>query len=247
MVEANKGERPFAVFDIDGTLIRWQLYHAIADALARRGNIKPEVYQRIRDARLRWKRRSDESSFKDYERQLILIYEEVLEKLSVDEFNEAVEAVYEEYKDQVYTFTRELISRLKKKGYFLLAISGSQSEIVAKIADYYKFDDYVGTIYEYAEGRFTGKKVIASKNKAKTLRLLIKKHHLSLKGSVAVGDSASDASMLELVELPIAFNPDAELFDEAKEKGWKVVLERKNMIYELEFRDGKYILAKTNA
>ncbi len=27
--------QPFAVFDIDGTIIRWQLYHALADELAK--------------------------------------------------------------------------------------------------------------------------------------------------------------------------------------------------------------------
>ena len=35
--------RPFAVFDIDGTLIRWQLYHSIADTLARLGHIEPKL------------------------------------------------------------------------------------------------------------------------------------------------------------------------------------------------------------
>ena len=34
----------FAVFDIDGTLIRWQLYHAIADELAKSGHIDAETY-----------------------------------------------------------------------------------------------------------------------------------------------------------------------------------------------------------
>ena len=40
--------RPFAVFDIDGTIIRWQLYHALADELAslridREGRGEPRI------------------------------------------------------------------------------------------------------------------------------------------------------------------------------------------------------------
>jgi HAD superfamily hydrolase (TIGR01490 family) len=238
--------RHFAVFDIDGTLIRWQLYHAIADALARSGHIKPESYQAMRDSRMQWKKRSGGSSFKVYEKQLILTYEEVLSTLSLEQFNEAVDAVFNEYKDQVYTYTRDLLVHLKKEGYLLFAISGSQTEIVAKIASYYGFDDYVGTAYEYKYSRFTGKKSVGSLNKAATLKDLVDKYAATYAGSVGVGDSESDAKMLELVDKPIAFNPERALFANADVKGWKIVLERKNVVYELEKKDGKYQLVTSN-
>ncbi len=236
--------KQFAVFDIDGTLIRWQLYHSIADTLARQGHIKPEVYQTMKDARMVWKRRqSDKGSYLEYERQVIDVYETILRTLSFQNFETAVDAVFEEYKDQVYTYTRDLIGKLKKDGYMLLAISGSQTEIVAKISDYYGFDDYVGTTYERAGRGFSGRKQIGSLNKDKTLKALMKKHSLNPKGSIGVGDSRSDIAMLELVEKPIALNPERELFKHAKEQGWRIVLERKNVIYKLEKHDGRYLLA----
>jgi phosphoserine phosphatase len=52
--------------------------------------------------------------------------------------------------------------------------------------------------------------------------------------------------MMEMVKLPIALNPEKKLYEHAKQHGWKIVLERKNMFYELESKDGKYQLAKTN-
>jgi phosphoserine phosphatase len=52
--------------------------------------------------------------------------------------------------------------------------------------------------------------------------------------------------MLDLAEQPIAFNPEVALFKIAQQKGWKVVVERKNIFYELEGKDGKYQLVKTN-
>lgn len=237
--------RKFAVFDIDGTLIRWQLYHAIADTLARQGYIKPEVYQSMKDARMAWKRRSG-GSFQDYEHQVIEVYETILKKLSFEQFELAIGAVFEEYKDQVYTYSRDLLLKLKKENYLLFAISGSQTEIVAKIANYYGFDDYTGTVYERSDKGFSGSKTIGSLNKDETLKRLVKKHGASFRNSVGVGDSRSDISMLELVEIPIALNPEADLFKHAKQQGWKIVIERKNMTYELENHNGKYELVKTN-
>lgn len=238
-------KRPFAVFDIDGTLIRWQLYHAIADALAKRGHIDAKTHQKIKDARMVWKRRTHGEAFSAYQTELVTVYEKLLLDLSVKQFNEAVQAVFDEYKDQVYIYIRELVKRLKKDGYLLFAISGSQIEIVSKIASYYDFDDYVGTIYAHEKDKFTGAVTIHLGGKHVVLEELIAKHHASLAGSVAVGDGASDISMLEMIETPIAFNPEKKLFDYAKGKGWKIVIERKNMVYELEKKDGRYVLAKT--
>lgn len=238
--------RPFAVFDIDGTLVRWQLYHAIAEALAKRGHIDTKTHQKIKDARTLWKNRTHGEAFGDYQTELIAVYEKLLLDLSVRSFNEAVQAVFDEYKDQVYIYTRDLIKKLKKDGYLLFAISGSQIEIVSKIAKYYGFDDYVGTVYAHEKDKFTGSATIHLGGKHVVLQELMAKHHASLAGSVAVGDGASDISMLEMVEIPIAFNPEKKLFDCAKDKGWKVVVERKNMIYELEKKDDRYVLAKTS-
>lgn len=238
--------KKFAVFDIDGTLIRWQLYHATADALARLGHIDPDAHAAVRKARMLWKRRVSGSGFKDYEIEVIKVYEQALAKIDKPALDKAIQLVFDEYKDQVYTYTRQLIDELKKKEYLLFAISGSQTEIVEKIAAHYGFDDSVGTTYEYAGGRFTGKKTVGSHYKDQALKNLVTKHRASFTSSIAVGDSRSDIDMLELVQMPIAFNPEKELFNHARHHGWKIVLERKNIVYELESSDGQYQLAKTN-
>ncbi|MBI2008950.1 HAD family phosphatase [Candidatus Saccharibacteria bacterium] len=238
--------RPFAVFDIDGTLIRWQLYHAIADALAKRGLIDAKTYQSIRDARMVWKQRTHSEAFSAYQSELVVAYEKLLLDLSYKDFKKAVNAVFDEYKDQIYIYTRELVKRLKKEDYLLFAISGSQMEIVSKIAKHYSFDDCVGTIYEHEKDKFTGAMTAHLGGKHVVLQELIDKHRASIADSIAVGDSAGDISMMEIVKTPIAFNPEQKLFEHAKTKGWKIVIERKNIVYELEMRDGKYILAKTN-
>ncbi|MEK7095706.1 MAG: HAD family phosphatase [Patescibacteria group bacterium] len=244
--QAAASRRPFAVFDIDGTLVRWQLYHAIAEALAKRGHIDAKTRQKIKNARMVWKVRTHNESFAAYQTELIAAYEKLLLDLSYKDFNQAAKTVFEQYKDQVYIYTRELIKKLKKDGYLLFAISGSQIEIVSKIAKYYGFDDCVGTVYAHEKDKFTGAVTIHLGGKHVVLQELITKHHASLAGSVAVGDGAREISMLEMVETPIAFNPEKNLFDHAKGKGWKIVIERKNMVYELEKQNGRYILVKAS-
>ncbi len=234
--------RSFAVFDIDGTLIRWQLYHAIVDALAHQGIIAPNLHQKVRTSRLAWKRRTHLESFKDYEKSLVVAYEQVLTQITIKQYEQAVQAVFDEYKDQVYRYSRNLIRDLRKQNYLLFAISGSQQEVIAKIAAYYHFDDFVGTAYEQANNRFTGKKASHLGSKHLILQTLVDKHQAGWQGSLAIGDSESDISMLEAVERPIAFNPTRALFEQAKQKGWPVVIERKNMIYELAPKDRGYWL-----
>lgn len=226
--------RPFAVFDIDGTLIRWQLYHAVAETLAKLGHIDPQTHAAIREARMLWKKRTDENSFKQYEEVLVRSYDQLITQLSVDLFMQAAHKVFDEYKDQAYTYTRQLILDLKQQGYILFAISGSQTEIVALIAGHYGFDDFVGSTYTHKNGFYTGNKIVAAHSKHKILEELVKKHGVIREGSVAVGDSASDSSMLETADQPIAFNPDKSLYQTALKNGWKIVVERKNVVYELE-------------
>jgi len=237
-------ERPFAVFDIDGTVIRWQLYHALADELARSGHLDAKEFQKVRRARMQWKQRVRETSFEDYEQTLIALIDKGIRGITVKDLEAACERVMAEYKDQVYTYTRDLIRELQKKDYLLFAISASQVAIIGMVASYYGFDDFGGSEYEVKDGRYTGnKKLLFREAKPEYLKSLVAKHGAKWQGSYAVGDSESDIPMLESVERPIAFNPTKKLFAHARSRGWKVVLERKNMVYELEPDDDGYLLA----
>lgn len=233
----------FALFDIDGTVIRWQLFHSIVNELIRRGQFPDESAKAIHDARMTWKCRENEDSFKAYEQVLVNAYLDALTGLSKVQHDAAIENVFEEYKDQTYTYTRDLVRKLKEQGYLLFAISGSQQEIVSKFAEYYGFDDAIGAHLELLDGRFTGKVETPAIGKQAALDKLLARHDISHDGSIAVGDSESDIVLLEAVEQPIAFNPTAGLLQVAKQHDWKIVLERKNVVYELEPKGGTYLLA----
>lgn len=232
----------FAVFDIDGTLIRWQLYHAVVDRLAKNNLLGSNAHNRLHNARMIWKRRENVDAFLSYEKEVIAVYEEALGDLDVKVFDKIVKEIVSEYKSQTYIYTRNLAKKLKAKDYVLLAISGSHQELVKHIAKNYYFDDWVGTEYIREGNRFSGVKKVPSLDKKSVLKKLIKKHNLSTKNSYAIGDSKSDAMILEMVENPIAFNPDRKLLAIAKKHRWPIIIERKNVIYKLKAGDNGYVL-----
>lgn len=234
--------KKFAVFDIDGTLVRWQLFHTIVDQLARQNSIDLDEHARMTDLFTMWKKRAGSDSFRIYEEATLHTWYALLKNLSYDEYLKAVDIVFETHKDNVYTYTRDLIKSLKSHGYLVIAISGSHQEIVDKIAEYYHFDFAVGSVYSTKKGSFTGDEVTPVTDKGIVLKKIIAEHDLSLKDSIAVGDTASDAKMLQLVEKPVAFNPNESLLEIARSNNWKIVVERKNVIYELESAENNYYL-----
>lgn len=238
----SKSPRSFAVFDIDGTIIRWQLYHAVSDQLAKNGLIDAAAFEHVRRTRMNWKKRAGEDSFATYERELIKVFNRAIKGMKVSDFAQAADQAFEEYKDQVYTYTRDLIRELQAKNYLLFAISGSPSTIVAKLAKHYGFDDFAATNYPSLKGRFTGEEELSVGRKHQLLEQLIKAYGASRRGSIAVGDTEGDITMLEMVDRPIVFNPSKQLLAHATKAGWEIVIERKNVVYKLQAQDGSYIL-----
>jgi HAD superfamily hydrolase (TIGR01490 family) len=237
-------ERPFAAFDIDGTIIRWQLYHAIADELARQNLVDKQSFQAVKVARSDWKNRRQEDSFQRYEDRLVTLIDSTITQITPQQLQAACNIVLEKYKEQVYTFTRDLIKKLKSNGYLLFAISASQIEIVGAFANYYGFDDFGGSSYELKANHFTGaKNLLWSAEKKRFLENLVSKHSATNKNSFAFGDSESDIPMLGSVERPVAFNPTKRLLNHAEANHWQVIIERKNVIYELVYQQGNYVLS----
>lgn len=238
--------RKFAVFDIDGTLIRWQLFHAIVHHLGVKGYIDQDTHENIKAARMTWKKRNTTDGFSAYERTLVHAYRDTLTTIKPTDYQTIVDEVFDEYKDQTFVYTRNLVRSLKRQGYLLFAISGSQEDIIQKIAEYYEFDAAIGSQLEQENGTFTGRLFTPVHEKAEALDKLVVQFGATYEQSIAVGDSMSDVPMLSAVKNPIVFNPNKELFETAQTNNWKIIVERKDMVYELENYSGQYVLAKTD-
>jgi phosphoserine phosphatase len=114
-------------------------------------------------------------------------------------------------------------------------ISGSPIEIVSEYAKQFQFDKFFGSVYEIDQGGlYTGEELfIPVLDKGKVIKDFAKEEGFSLKESVGVGDTESDAKFLNLVERPVAFNPNKGLKAIAEFEDWEIVVERKDVIYKM--------------
>jgi len=240
-------KQKFAAFDIDGTLFRSGLYREVAYELMKMGALPREVLEETTVKNREWRHRSHGNAFEEFDMLVVNRVDQALPQLRIDDYEEAAQMVLEKRADNVYVYTRSLIKRLKDEGYFLIAISGSQIELVEPFAVKYGFDAWVGQEWERGDEFFTGNIIKTHTHKDIILHDLIDRYNLTLKDSYAVGDSNGDVGMLELVDHPIAFNPTAELYDKALAHGWTIAIERKNMMYTLEMQSSTYRLSSAEA
>ena len=227
-------KRPVAVFDIDGTVFRSSLLIELVDRLILRGVFPEEARKAYERAQEEWLDRKGD--YEPYIKKVVASFGTYAKGVPYGEVADIAGEIIEEMHGRTYRYTRDLITDLKKRGYYLLAISHSPKFIVDGFAYELGFHKSYGTFYSTgATNRFTGEvedeHIIM--NKAAILTRAVEKENLTLKGSVGVGDTESDVSMLSLVEDPIAFNPNRALYRHASQRLWKIVVERKDVIYEL--------------
>ncbi len=228
-------KRKVAVFDIDGTIFRSSLLIELVETLISKGSFEKNVSTSYKKEKNDWLNR--QGSYENYIEALTEVYMKNIKGLSYNEFNLAVDEVIKIHKGRVYRYTRDLIKKLKSKKYFLLAVSQSPKIILDPFCKNLGFDKIYGRFYEIGPtDRLTG--IVTDehliRHKANILRRVVAKENLTLKNSIGVGDTEGDISFLEMVEEPICFNPNASLFMVARRNGWKVVIERKDVVYQIQ-------------
>lgn len=222
-----------AVFDIDGTVFRSNLVIVLLEGLVEAGIFPIDAKNEIENDYDNWINRK--GSFVKYIKKVVEVYLKYIKGCDEKTVKKEARKIILKEKGKVYVFTRELIKDLKKKNYYLLAISGSSDYVVSEFVKDFEFDGYFGTIPEIINGKFTGRDLLnASMSKSNILSDFIKNNNsFDLKQTIGIGDSDIDISFLDMVGNPIAFNPSSALAKHAKDKGWRIVIERKDVMYEL--------------
>ncbi len=234
--------RKFAVFDIDGTVARTSLYLASLHTMKRRRMLPLDDVQHIESTLEAWLKRENDTAFDTYSRACIDVYERVLPDLKLSDYESICDEVINKFGHKIYRYTTELIKELKAKGYLIFAVSGSEHSLVERFSRIHGFDDCVGNPYSHNGEYFTGEVGTTFRDKRVHIEALMKKHGASIDGSIGVGDTHGDIEMLAFVTSPIAFNPNQILYEHAKQNSWKIVVERKNVVYELEKEKTSYKL-----
>lgn len=236
-----------AVFDIDGTIFRSSLLIELFNELVRRGIYPESARYEVDRNYVAWLNRK--GHYNDYMVKVVNIFYDNLGGCSIHKIEPAVRAVIRRQKDRVHRYPRQLIRELREKGYFIMAISNSPEPMVKRFATMMKFDAAIGHVLEVVDGVYTGQSILngtkhpgkAWMDKIKILESFAKESgfKIDLKNSVMIGDSEGDLPLLSIVGHPIAFNPSLPLALIARKKGWRIIVERKDVAYDI--RDAKII------
>lgn len=223
-----------AVFDVDGTIFRSSLLIQVVDQLIRDGVFPEDAQRSYAKEHERWLDR--EGTYQDYIDGVVRAFKNNLRGVHYGALADAAEKVVAAQWKRTYRYSRDLIPELKDKGYFLLAVSHSPKTVLDKFCPRLGFDKAYGIVYEIGPtDKFTGAVIDEHwiLNKGNILKRAMEKENLKLAYSIGVGDTESDIPILEMVARPICFNPNQNLYKHAKREGWEIVVERKDMIYEI--------------
>src|SRR6185436_10782656 len=144
-----------AIFDIDGTIFRSSLLIEVVRALIE-NKLFPQKARFVYEKSYQdWLDRK--GSYDTYIGDVVKAFEGHIKDLAHEDFLRMVKQVIAFHKNRTYVYTRNLIADLKKKGYFILAISHSPKELLDEFCAQWGFDKVYGRIYEVgSDGKFTG-------------------------------------------------------------------------------------------
>ncbi|OGI15219.1 MAG: hypothetical protein A3E38_02860 [Candidatus Moranbacteria bacterium RIFCSPHIGHO2_12_FULL_54_9] len=223
-----------AIFDIDGTIFRKNLHFELINELSWMKTFPAEARNALVEIYTDWL--EHEGTYEEYRKALITLYAEHIKGCTKEDVIKASKILIPFHAKRTYIFAERLIKKLRAENYHLMVISGSPTEVVEEYnRQYLKFDSAFGSIYTLdSAGRYTGEAEFEpSKNKGHVVEQYMYEHKLTFEGSYGVGDTESDISFLKLVENPIAFNPNQNLKAVAEKENWKIVVEKKDVVYEV--------------
>lgn len=227
-------KRRLAIFDVDGTIFRSSLFIQLTEALIDAGLFPQEARRAYEREHKKWLER--EGDYQAYVDAMVRTFRKHLKGVAYAEFADIAEQVVDTQWKRVYQYTRDMLTDLAERDYYLLAISHSPKTILDFFCPRLGFHKVYGTVFALGpHDRFTGEVVdehiIA--NKANIIKRVIEKETFSLTHSIGVGDTESDIPFLEMVQTPICFNPNQKLYRHARRNEWKVVVERKDVVYDI--------------
>jgi HAD superfamily hydrolase (TIGR01490 family) len=144
----------------------------------------------------------------------------------VAELRALCEEIYDEViASKIWPGTRALAEAHLEAGQQVWLVTATPSELAAVIAERLGLTGALGTVGESVDGVFTGRLVgdiLHGVGKAQAVRTLAVREGLNLRRCTAYSDSINDVPMLSLVGTAVAINPDAQLREVAREKGWEI-------------------------
>ena len=136
------------------------------------------------------------------------------------------EEIYDELMaDKIYPGTRAMAQKHLDAGQRVWLVTATPVELAQVMASRLGLTGALGTVAESVDGVYTGALVgelLHGRAKAAAVRAIAAREGLDLRRCTAYSDSVNDLPMLSAVGTAVAVNPDSELRDIARQRGWKV-------------------------
>src|SRR5882757_611924 len=145
---------------------------------------------------------------------------------SVAEVVSLGEEIYDELMaERIWPGTRALANMHLDAGQRVWLVTATPVELALIIARRLGLTGALGTVAESEDGKYTGRlvgEVLHGPAKAHAVRALAAREGLNLRRCSAYSDSVNDVPMLSAVGTAVAVNPDSELRDIARARGWEI-------------------------
>ncbi len=145
---------------------------------------------------------------------------------SVSEIVELGEEIYDDVMaDRIWAGTRALANMHLDAGQRVWLVTATPVELAQIIARRLGLTGALGTVAESVDGIYTGRlvgEILHGPAKAHAVRALAVQQGLNLRRCSAYSDSVNDVPMLSVVGTAVAVNPDSELRDVARTRGWEI-------------------------
>ncbi len=213
-----------AFFDVDNTMVQGASIIHFARGLAARKYLKTSDLVDFAWKQIKFRVTGRESSDDVAEgREKALSF---VAGRSTAELARLGEEIYDEViADKIWPGTRALAQMHLDAGQQVWLVTATPVELAQVIAEKLGLTGALGTVAESEDGVFTGRLVgdiLHGMGKAHAVRALAVREGLNLKRCSAYSDSHNDVPMLSLVGTAVAINPDADLRELAKNRGWEV-------------------------
>ena len=136
------------------------------------------------------------------------------------------EEIYDEMMaEKIWAGTRALAQMHLDAGQRVWLVTATPVELAQIIARRLGLTGALGTVAESVDGFYTGRLVgemLHGKAKAHAVRALAAREGLDLRRCTAYSDSSNDIPMLSVVGTAVAVNPDVNLRELARKRGWEI-------------------------
>ncbi len=211
-----------AIFDLDNTLLSGDSDYLWGVFLGEQGIVDADFYEKENERFYQ--------EYKDGKLDIMEFLQFSLQPLSENHLEDVLgwrqQFVDEKIRPIIPQASLDLIAKHNHQGDTLMIITATNAFVTQPIAELLGINHLIATNPEFTDGRYTGRvqgEPSFQYGKVRRLENWLAMHQASLEGSHFYSDSHNDIPLLEIVDHPIAVDPDETLRKHASDNQWPII------------------------